>query len=1070
MATRVTVFRSRYRAARFARRLSGVVATLAGGPSRIIAPLIVSALGLWLTTKTTGGRTQATSSILLEIVGYLLAGYAAFMVVRWGDRLRRTTTFEEFRDETGEGLSAFAKSLSVRVPIEYEQLRRLHRQAEETDSYEKPIDDERYRSPRATVKAEDVATFLETAFQPESTVSVGFFRIPIQALGTVVGRLLRGPRITGTLLRDSDGIRVVAQFVGGRRSESWHVIATSGDVPSEDVVHELACRIFTALADNGPGTWQAASCFCAGMSEYRKYVSAEGGLRKVHLQRAERMFHRALAEDRNLDFAHYNLGVVYAKLREFRAAERAFLRAIARNPSEPAAYYALARIRYFDLGKKHSARDLAERVASRSKEAGERARAHDLLGLIKRGDGERGKAIQSREQAVRDASWSLVRAELRANEREGVTPTVHRELAATCMMNLAIAYSFEAEAGRAAYTRPGGTRRERRQVTHVVDAAECLLKQALELSRVDGEIHFELAKLYEAAARYADALEQYEFAMRATPDSPYFAAYLAKARADAWERDRSVPEELVRAACMATLDSPEAIFRPHESTHDAIERHIRKLRGRPQLAPLSFSDRSEDVQELLVSATVDRVAQAFETLGDRGAARSVREMPRIFAELESSWDEVSLDRLASRYEAQGRAWAHGRALFQRGVLRLERGEPASAQTFLKGALTRLREHRGEVRELEVRAWRARAFRECGRLGEALREAERAVALDPLSRYERYELGRVYEAIGDWPKARDAFAGALLLSPDDPLLHWHAGRATWRLACGSRGDPKLDALTTAQSHFEQLIELDDRPKRPLIARYWLGRIATSLGDHEAALDHYRGAQRLPDARPQATLFLGEEYLKLGAHNEATSTFEECLGVSDPDGGGELGGELGAELRAELRAEWPTELLHAWAHVGIAQSYARRWLSTRVALRHLRDAERCVEDLTPTEPTRELEAAASACRGEIYLHKGDADRAIRALERAASLHEDGRTHGTLALAYESKMRTCQSAPEIVRALRSAQGHAALADRAEPAVLGKDEQNIDLERRLRVWERYARRGPAPVQEPANGASSGS
>ena len=197
MATRVTVFRSRYRVAHLARRLRAVVATLAGGPSRIIAPLIVSALGLWLTTKSTGGRTQEISSVLLDIVGYLVAAYAVFMVVRWGDRLRRTTTFEEFTDETGEGLSAFAKSLSVLVPIEYERLRRLHRQAEETDSYEKPIDEERYRSPRATVKAEDVATFLETAFQPDSTLSVGLLRIPIQAVGTLVGRLLRGPRITG---------------------------------------------------------------------------------------------------------------------------------------------------------------------------------------------------------------------------------------------------------------------------------------------------------------------------------------------------------------------------------------------------------------------------------------------------------------------------------------------------------------------------------------------------------------------------------------------------------------------------------------------------------------------------------------------------------------------------------------------------------------------------------------------------------------------------------------------------------------------------------------------------------
>ena len=211
--------------------------------------------------------------------------------------------------------------------------------------------------------------------------------------------------------------------------------------------------------------------------------------------------------------------------------------------------------------------------------------------------------------------------------------------------------------------------------------------------------------------------------------------------------------------------------------------------------------------------------------------------------------------------------------------------------------------------------------------------------------------------------------------------------------------------------------------------------------------------------------------MGAHNEATSTFEQCLDALDrEDAEGELGGELGAELRAELREEWPTELLRAWAHVGIAQSFASRWLNTRDAMRHLRDAERRVAVLTSCEPRRGLLAAASACRGEIYLHKGDADRAIRALERAASLHEDGRTRATLpwrtSRSYERVSRPRRYCAHSQRAgSRSARGPGGGQTCRGPIIKGPE-----LERRLRVWERYARRGSGAVQETTNGALSAS
>src|SRR5947209_482052 len=162
---------------------------------------------------------------------------------------------------------------------------------------------------------------MHPAFNVQSKLSLGPLEIPLGTLMAMVGRLVQGPRIVGSLHKDKDCFILAAQKIGGKQSYRWQVerpislvAATNGNSYNfVDMAAELACRMFTDLALNGSVRWKATSSFSEGLRAYRECLRTPKD-RIANLKEAETKFIETLAEDIQYHLAYYNLGVVYTEL------------------------------------------------------------------------------------------------------------------------------------------------------------------------------------------------------------------------------------------------------------------------------------------------------------------------------------------------------------------------------------------------------------------------------------------------------------------------------------------------------------------------------------------------------------------------------------------------------------------------------------------------------------------------------------------------------------------------------------------------------------------------------------
>jgi hypothetical protein len=81
---------------------------------------------------------------------------------------------------------------------------------------------------KATINVQNVGEVLQGTISGESKVGLGPVQLPIGALIGVVGRIVQGPRITGSLHKDGKSMTLVASLTGGGRNKNWRV--GSGDL------------------------------------------------------------------------------------------------------------------------------------------------------------------------------------------------------------------------------------------------------------------------------------------------------------------------------------------------------------------------------------------------------------------------------------------------------------------------------------------------------------------------------------------------------------------------------------------------------------------------------------------------------------------------------------------------------------------------------------------------------------------------------------------------------------------------------------------------------------------------
>jgi tetratricopeptide (TPR) repeat protein len=543
----------------------------------------------------------------------VLLAFAILIPTRWIIRARERVVVDDFVDFTTDDAQAVS-GLATLLATELSRLRDLYTSINHTLAVPVAVGVHsqeaagRAAEPGAfqTVRADDLSDMLSATVASEAKISVGPLLVPIGTFVALFGRLVRGPRVLGSVHRtDSGGGPILtAQIVGGRDRRTWRVDRSHLAPPTtpegekaylDDMVRELAIEMFTDMTMRGAVRWRAIRTFTQYLRDYRRSMRTPK-TRTRFLKDAEEKLLEAIAEDEQFDFAYYNLGVIYSQLAatelstarrwdvtpdqkvnpekvhdsRMEAAEIAFKRAIERNRNRWEAYYALAvhhmarTNRHYEEGGPGLSDDdldtlrevirLCDRVIDMKPRFAE---AHDLKGMaifrLVLGGATPEKideAIASHRTAVRLSWRNLCREERRAKAEPPTTEsplTKRQDNATAALHNLARAY------GRKASQQQKESQRRGPAAAVNYRRANATFKQAIKLaprSSAAGS-HFERGRLLHDQRKFRQAQRSFEKAAIREPENPLYFARVARAHAECAKkyavRAKKQPEAYARA-------------------------------------------------------------------------------------------------------------------------------------------------------------------------------------------------------------------------------------------------------------------------------------------------------------------------------------------------------------------------------------------------------------------------------------------------------------------------------------------------------------------------------------------
>jgi tetratricopeptide (TPR) repeat protein len=842
------------------------------------------------------------------------------------------------------------------------------------------------RSLDATMSVETVASSLQAAVSAEARIGFGPLSLPARFVIAAVDRVVRPPRIDGALHGSDDSVVVTARLEGQSRL-SWRVpveaaahrysIAASGGL-SHELVHELALRIFTDIALGRSVRWQASREFVQGLDRVRACLRSPRD-RKVNLRHAESHFLNTLSEDEDFPHAYYNLGVVYQELftltwsngrheearNHLHAAERAFEKAVERDPTRWENYYALGQA-YFQHQRFAAVTSLCDRMYELlpRRAMTSRAKVHELRASALLANGSPGESESAAARAVWRSLFAVFASRILRAYR-----TPKDELAGACLQTLGLVYA-------SAQTRSG--KRPWKLTRAIYGRARAMSVQRAELHlelglRALGSGHPALARRELSVSRHSDPsrplfLAAYAAALarspRPWPDQPNelcIEAARSMCRSYSPSRDRATCK-LVGLASDVVDDEQLAVI-AHELAA-AEEIAARRLSSPPALLL-----REEDV----AAGQSARVEREIER--DRGAI-----VPAAF--LQAIGPAPIADLLLDEYGHE--IWEAQRSL---GSLRYLKVEPAPDST--------------EAANLQR---------------QALASAEKATSINPLSVLAWMTLGDVHQEFADFENARRAWNNAITQDPDNPALYDRLGTSWWHLAFQGRSRPDRLSLNQARELFEKALLLYDSGaiEQQLHTRYRLAKLYAALLEFDAAIAQLRIVEAAGASPPiVGWVLLGRAYLARRDYSECEYYFGrviECgLQLDDPEERPRRLEDNGIDPdpRSDERSAavigdriderlWPLAVVRAWGYLGLAFSHVERdgdLPKARLlvaAARQLTESDNLDLSVTPTR----IPAACDDCLGAISWKEGDLENAEKLLEGAIRRNPFSRSYINLA----------------------------------------------------------------------------
>lgn len=232
---------------------------------------------------------------------------------------------------------------------------------------------------------------------------------------------------------------------------------------------------------------------------------------------------------------------------------------------------------------------------------------------------------------------------------------------------------------------------------------------------------------------------------------------------------------------------------------------------------------------------------------------------------------------------------------------LERANRSYRERNSEEAVRLYREYlSGNPDRADVRVFLGAALFNLGRAGEALAEAERALALD--RRYARAHvlIGRVHSSRNDWRLAQQSFVEALRLDPRDREAWYFSGRAYYEENLFEKsiealqrvhvlGDEQarvhenlglayeaLGRLPEAEAAYRRAIALAGEYYRPYHA---YGAFLRKQGDSERGVSLLRKALDLNPASAESHFELAKAYLESDQAEPAVRELQAAIGFSN-----------------------------------------------------------------------------------------------------------------------------------------------------------------------------------------------
>jgi tetratricopeptide (TPR) repeat protein len=347
----------------------------------------------------------------------------------------------------------------------------------------------------AVIKAEDNSDLSSNLFSESSNLSFGGLSIPAKSINSLIAQILRRPSISGSLYKEGDQFILNANLYKNGKSQSWRVEGPKPSGPAkaeskeqkqnlDNMVEELACRIFTDLAFDQRSImpWKATDYFTKGLRSYRDCLHGTAD-RRPKLLDARDNFEKALSEDEDFPWLHYNLGVAYSELDEKPSAEACFRKTINLYQDNWQPYYALA-MNQFDAKNYDEAIQLCQKALFLYPGYTDSAKIYNLIGLAWRKKflampGQSNGDLSRRGECNDNARGQLIAATICSlmgllwMDRQVGASNTGRDVAAKCMKDLG---HFQYEMDK-------------------LDHAKLVLNRAMVISPNDRNLHLEFAKV-----------------------------------------------------------------------------------------------------------------------------------------------------------------------------------------------------------------------------------------------------------------------------------------------------------------------------------------------------------------------------------------------------------------------------------------------------------------------------------------------------------------------------------------------------------------------------------------------